>query len=652
MHQVLRHAVLSVVLVSSSICGLWADPSSTVPPDPTGNSLSADDPMPEVVVTANRLTTPVSQIANSMTVITAKDIEQKQSDTALKALDGVPGLTLLQNGASGENVGLFTRGSDAGHTLVLLDGVPLNNPMSTSRQFDALDQFFSDDIRQIEVVRGPLSTVYGSNATAGVVNIISQKGEGAPKGSFLFEGGAYQSFREAASASAGSEFGNAALSVSRFDTQGFPSADKSLGNSVNSLDGNTTGSLRLGLTAVADFENGLTARYGQSHTNVAATGGPNGDDPNYFIDERQWTLGDQSRLKLFSGAWEQVLGFSYTDDLQKFTDDLSAYPNSHYERGTFEGQMLEAHWQNNVEVVKGETLTAGVQAQQEWGREDDTTDYGYGLSDTLIDQTMTTGSYFLQSQTSVDDRFFVTLGGRLDAVSSFGQKLTYRSAAAYFIPEWGTKLKASYGTGFKAPSLYQLYSPYGDPTLKAENSAGWDAGFEQPIAHGALKVGATYFRNEFTDLIDFDNNTFLYNNISRAETLGWETFLSAKPLKDLMLRADYTYTWAVDLEKGEQLIRRPQNRADFSAFYQWDAWGAGLTVAYVGDRPDLDFSNFTTKSVTLASYTLVNLTASYQLDRTLKFFGRVENLFDTKYEEVFGYGTAGLSFYMGTKVSL
>jgi vitamin B12 transporter len=165
-------------------------------------------------------------------------------------------------------------------------------------------------------------------------------------------------------------------------------------------------------------------------------------------------------------------------------------------------------------------------------------------------------------------------------------------------------------------------------------------------------VGATYFRNDFTDLIDFDNITYLYNNVSRAETLGWETFLSAKPLKGLVLRADYTYTWAVNLEKGEQLIRRPQNRADLSAFYQWDALGMGLSVAYVGDRPDLDFSGGSASPVTLDPYTLVNLMASYQLDRYIKFFGRVENLFDTKYEEVFGYGTAGLSFYAGTKISL
>ncbi|HVZ80062.1 MAG TPA: TonB-dependent receptor [bacterium] len=655
MHPVLRRAVLSSVLLTAVSSGLWADPAI----EPMGDTLPSAAVLPEVVVTANRLDTPVSQVANSMTVITAKDIEQRQADTALKALEGVPGLTLLQNGAPGENVGLFTRGADAGHTLVLLDGIPLNNPMSIGRQFDALDQFFCDDIRRIEVVRGPLSTVYGSNATAGVVNIISEMGEGAPKGSFLFEGGAYHSFREAASASAGNDLGTAALSVSRFDTQGFPSADRSDGNSVNSQDANTTASLRLGLNGVQDLRDGFTARYSQSRTNVAATSGPFGDDPNYFVEERQWTLGDQVHLKLFQGAWEQELGASYTDDLQKFTDDIVdpvAYPNSHYERGVFEGQMVEAHWQNNVEVVKGETLVAGIQGQQEWGREDDTTDYGYGLSNTFIDQVTTTGSYFAESQTSIDGRFFATLGGRLDAVSSFGQKLTYRAAACYFVPGLGTKWKATYGTGFKAPSIYQLYSPYGNTGLLAETSEGWDLGVEQPIAHDSLKVGVTYFHTDFSDLIDFESTATPpygeYFNVSKAQTLGWETFLSSEPLKDLHLRADYTYTWAVDLDTGTQLIRRPQSRADVSADYRWSALETGINVAYVGERPDLDFSFYPAKTVVMSSYALVNLAASYAVDEHLKFFGRVNNLFDDRYEEILGYGTPGLSIYLGTKVSL
>lgn len=614
--------------------------------------------MPEVVVTANRLTTPVSQIANSMTVITAKDIERKQADTALSALQGVPGLTLFQNGAPGQSSGIFMRGADAGHTLVLMNGVPLNNPISTSREFDYLDQLSTDDISRVEVVRGPLSSVYGTNATAGVVNIITRPGGNAPQGSLFFEGGAYQSFREAATASAGNEIGNFNLSVSRFDTQGFPSADKNLGNSVNSLDGNTTASLGMGLLPSSDLDNSLFVRYSQAHTNLPAFGGTGGDDPNFFLDERLWVGGAQSKWSSKDGVWEQTLGLAFTDDLQQFTDDFSSYSYSHYERGVYEGQGAQVNWQSDLHPWKGETLVAGLQEQQEWGRVDDTTDYGYGLSQALVQSTATTGSYFLESQTTVLDRFFATLGGRLDAVSSFGSQFTYRAAVAYFIPGLETKFKASYGTGFTAPSLYQLYSPYGNTGLRPETSQGWDLGFEQPLAQGTVKIGITYFRTDFSDQIDFESTATPpygeYFNVSKSQTLGWETFLSAKPFEGLECRADYTYNWAVDLDTGEQLIRRPQDRADLSVHYQWKGAGLGIEVVYVGDRPDKYFDNFTytTTPVTLASYTLVNLMASYRLDEHLQFFGRVKNLFNTQYEEVYGYGTPGLSVYMGTKVSL
>ena len=627
--------------------------------DPPGNSPTSDlsFPIQEVVVTTNRLDTPLSQVANSMSVITSKDIEQKQAGTALEALQGVPGLTLLQNGAAGESSGIFMRGADAGHTLVLMNGVPINNPISTSREFDYLDQLFADDISRIEVVRGPMSTVYGTNATAGVVNILTQRGEGTPKGSLFFEGGAYESFREGATASGGNNLGDFNLAVSRFDSQGFPSADKTLGNSVNSLDSNSTASLQLGILPSPNLDNSLYVRYSQAHTNLPAFGGVGGDDPNFFMDERQWFTGTQTKWKLFDGALEQTLGLSFTDDLQLFTDDLSTYAGSHYERGAYEGQSAQISLQNDVHLWKGETLVLGVQGQQEWGRVDDTTDYGFGPSNAIIGATATTGSYFAESQTELMDRLFATLGGRLDAVSSFGNQFTYRGAVAYFVPDLGTKLKASYGTGFKAPSLYQLFSPYGNTGLQAENSTGWDIGFEQPLAGDQVKFGATYFHTDFSQLIDFEStstppNYGEYFNVSKSQTLGWETFASAKPVKGLELRADYTYTWAVNQDTGDQLIRRPQDRADFNASYQWKGLGFGLGLIYVGDRPDTAFTNFTATPITLPSYTLVNLLASYQADEHLKFFGRVENLFNTVYEEVYGYGTPGLSVYLGTKVSL
>jgi vitamin B12 transporter len=662
-----RGRVLSLVLVLGGIVSppsfLWADP---LLPESTGNSLTVESQantpsaqfgvaMPEVVVSTNRLDTPLSQVANSMSVITAKDIEQKQASTALDALQGVPGLTLLENGASGENSSLFIRGADAGHSLVLVDGIPMNNPISTDRSFTDFDQYFLEDVSQIEVVRGPMSTVYGTNATAGVVNIITQRGDGPPKGSLLLEGGAYDTFRESATASAGDKSVNYSLSASRYETDGFPSADKALGNTLNDSDENTTASFRLGILPSSDLDNHVYVRYIQSRTNLPSQGGANGDDPNYFVNERQWVVGSQSNWKLLDGQWEQVLGMSYTNDLQVYTDDFSSYANSHYERGALEGQSAQINWQNNINLWKGETLAAGIQEQEEWGREDDTADFGYGLSDTLIDRTTTTGSYFIESQTALLDRLFATLGGRLDAVSSFGSQYTYRGAVAYFVPGLETKLKATYGTGFTAPSIYQLYSPYGSASLRAETSEGWDAGFEQPFLGGAIKAGATYFHNDYTNLIDYENTATPpygeYFNIGKARTEGWETFASAKPITDLEIRADYTYTWAFDEQTGNALLRRPQNQADFSASYQWRGAHIGFNILYVGDRPDEAFLNYTSTPVTLPSYTLVNLMAAYDINANLKLFGRVDNLFNTVYEEVYGYGTPGISAYAGTKVS-
>ena len=643
----------------------WGDPpivessGNTLSVESSGNTLNVQSSvvLPEVVVTANRLDTPVSQVANSMTVITAKDIEQKQSSTVLDALQGVPGLTQTQNGGPGQNSGLFIRGADSGHTLVLMDGIPINNPISPSRDFEYLDQLFLDGVSQIEVVRGPLSTLYGTNATAGVVNIITQKGDGTSKGSVLLEGGTYNTFREAATASAGDKLGNFTLSVSRFETDGYPSADKTLGNMVNNGDGNSTASFRLDLSPLSNLENNVTVRYVKSRDNLDAFGGANGDDPNYFLDEQQWIVGSQSKLKLFNGDWEQVLGFSFTDDLQKYTDDFSSFINSHFERGAYEGQAAQINWQNNVNLLKGETLVAGIQLQQEWGRLDDTTDYGFGSSNAFVNQTTTTGSYFIENQTSLLDRLFITEGGRLDVVSSFGSQWTYRGTAAYFIPDIETKLKATYGTGFNAPTIYQLYSPYGSTSLQAESSDGWDAGFEQPFLGEKIKVGATYFQTHFSNLIDFVTtatppNYGQYVNIGKAETEGWETFASAKPFKNLDIRADYTYNWAINVQTGAQLQRRPQNQADFSASYQLGGASLGFSVLYIGDRSDLSFVNYVAVPVALPTYTLVNVMASYDFNSNIKLFGRVENLFNTIYEEIYGYGTPGLSFYAGTKITM
>ncbi len=655
----MRHVIYFSVFLCFSLVSPSFLLADEAPPDSTANTITAESPqnkavLPEVVVTANRLDTPVSQVANSMTVITKRDLDQKQITTVLDALRGVPGLDLIKSGGSGQLSSVFIRGGNGEHTLVLFDGIPLNDPISTTRQYADMDQLSVDNVKQIEVVRGPESPVFGSNAMGGVVNIITQEGVGTPSGSLLFEGGAYNTIREVVSARGGDAGGNFSLSASRYDTDGFPSADKSMGNIINNPDGNTTASLRLNASPTNNFEGHIIGRFVQSRTGLDDGSGPGMDNPNFFVDGRQFLWGGQAKLKLLNGDWEQTLGLSFTDHQRVFNNKLDpTYPSSFDQKATYDGQLIQAAWQNNLRPFAGETLVAGVQLHGESAEVNDVSDYGWGPTTTLLKQTSSTASCFVENQTSINDRLFLTLGGRLDSYNSFGSQYSFRGAAAFFIPGLDTKLKATYGTGFKAPSLYQLYSPYGNTALAPESSLGFDAGFEQPIAGKILLAGATYFHNDYDHLIDYDFATDKYININQAQTEGWETFVTAHPVKDLECRANYTYTFARNTLTGEQLLRRPQSKAGFDAFYKWDAADFGLSLIYLGDRQDVSFPPplYSKVPVTLPSYFLVNVMASYTVSEHLKLFARANNLLNQAYEEVYGYGTAGLSVYAGTKVS-
>ncbi|MGH7739902.1 MAG: TonB-dependent receptor, partial [bacterium] len=340
--------------------------AASVPVESSVNTISASTDLEPVVVTANRLDTPANQVSSSLTVLTAADLKEKQSSTLLDALRQVPGLHVTQSGGPGQNTAIYTRGGNDDATLIMMDGIPLNNPIDASGSYDYLDQLSLDGVKQIEVVRGPQSALYGSAAMAGVVNIITQDGKGPLGGSALFERGSYGTFQERVSAQGGDTGANFLLAASRFDTSGFPTADKSFGNSLNSPDSNTSGLLKIGASPVSNLGTDLTLRYSQSHTNLVDGGGADGDDPNYFADQKQLALADQSKLTL--GDWEQVLGISFVDDNRVYSDKYDpAYPDSADQKGNYDGQIAQLSWQNNLKVAPEETVVLGLQGYKEWG---------------------------------------------------------------------------------------------------------------------------------------------------------------------------------------------------------------------------------------------------------------------------------------------
>jgi vitamin B12 transporter len=620
--------------------------------------------MDEVVITANRLDVPEEDVTSSSTVITAKELEQKQAGTVQDAVQGVSGVDVAQEGNPGEISSVYIRGMASEFTLVLYDGIPLNDPVGTTSSYEFLDGLSLDGVKQIEVIQGPQSTLWGSSAAGGVINIIPQSGPSPLGGSVLMEGGSYGTSREVISAQGGDNNGYFNFDASHYNTAGFPALDtkgldasdaalESVGaGTVNNGDDNTSASLRLGSNLASNLEEKVLVRYNVSNTSVDAYNSNSSsqywlaDDPDYFILQKQFFVGSLTDWKLLDGSWEQQLNVSFSDDEQIYTGTVNPY-SAYTENGSYDGQTTQINWQNNIRLAKEETIILGIQGQKQWASVNDTSS-SYGI-DSLPVTTVQTGSGFAESQTSIDDRLFVNLGGRWEDQSQYGVHTTYQAGLAYFLPVLDTKVKANYGTGFAAPSLWQLYDPnYGNPNLQPETTSGYDFGFEQPIGgKNFINIGASYFDNELTNLFGYDAQ-YQTININNARTNGVESFVEFKGLQDLSFKASYTYDNAQDLTDNIPLARRPQNKADGDIDYKWGNAGFGASLIYTGDVFDEDFNG---NPITLPSYFLLNLRASYQVNSQVKLFARVDNLFNQWYEEAYGYSTPGLSAYGGTKVS-
>ncbi len=602
------------------------------------------------IVTATKLETPAREVASSVTVITKEEIKSKQQPNVLEILRTVPGLDVVQSGGHGQQTSVFMRGANSEHTLVLIDGIEINDPSSPNRVFD-FASLTTDNIERIEVVRGPESTLYGSDALGGVINIITKRGQGKPRLTVSTEGGSYKTHQEKIGLSGGNDLVNYTLFTSYLDTDGISSAGEDYGNDERDGYENVTASARIGLTPSDNFDIDFILRFTDTETDLDAFNGPGGDDPNYRSDYQSLALRTEARLLLFNELWEQKLGLSLTDYDRDTRDDKDAVRPNDAVRSSFKSNLYKIDWQNNLYLHKTNTLTVGIEYEEEELDVEDFQDQSWMFAPTTeeYDEKTNTTGYYLQDQIKLWDSFFTTLGIRHDDHEEFGSHTTYRIASTYSFKQTGTKIHATWGTGFKAPSLAYLYDPSsGNPDLDPEKSKGWDVGIDQPFWNNRASISLTYFENDFEDLIILDYSTWpaIAKNINEAKTKGVELGFTLNPLTDLLLSLSYTYTDAVEEETGDQLLRRPRNKFSANINYKFlDRGNANLNILYVGERDD-----YVGWSVSeLASYTVVNLAVSYKLTDDFRLFGRVDNLFDEEYEEVWGYGTAGIGGYAGAE---
>ncbi len=611
----------------------------------------------EITVTTTRIDTPTREIASSVTVLSREDIVRSRKTTVLEILRDIMGITLIQNGPVGSTASVHIRGGNAEHTLVMMDGVELNDPITPSRSID-LAHYSLDNVERIEVLRGPQSTLYGSDAISGVINIITRKGEGSPTITFSSQGGSFGTFSGGTSLNGSSKKFFYSVGAAFLQSSGFSAANEAYeGNSEKDGYQNLTLSSRLGYRISDNLEFDFVVRRIETEIDIDNFGGAFGDDPNNLQTYNSLFLKGQARWHLWNNRWEQKLNLSVVDYDRSYknpSDELHPFDS---DQAFYSSRFYKLDWQNNLYVHETNTVTIGIDYQQEHGESEYTSEGLWGPFQSLFphQRASTTGLY-IQDQLRFNGRFFATLGTRLDIHSQFGSSLTFRLAPAYFFENTGTKIKGTIGTGFKSPSLYQLYAPgtfwgpIGNKTLAPEKSTGWDIGMEQTFLSEKITLFAQYFSQTYINLIDFD---FLigYINIAEAKSKGFEFGFDGQLTKSLSLHASYTTASHIDKDTGDSLLRRPnshfQSRININFLTKGNI---EFSLLSIGRRDDTEFVGFTSERVTMPAYTLVNSIVSYDILSSTQIFLRLDNIFNTYYETVKGYGTPGLSIYGGFRL--
>ncbi len=646
----------SVLIVAAILAASGAAPGRAE----DGQAKPAASLQYDLVVTATRVETPGREVASSVTVITAAELARTRRTTVLDALRDVVGLSVIQNGGPGATASVSIRGANNEHTLVLLDGVALNDPVNPSRSYDLAHMSLAQ-VERIEILRGPQSPLYGSDAMGGVINIITRKGRGRPRLSLSASGGSYGTAGADAGLSGSSGRADYAFGLSALSTAGVSAASSRYpGNSEKDGYRNLTLSGRAGYALRPNLDLALTVRAVSARTEIDAFGGPYGDDPNDLQYYRSALARVLLRGLFLGQRWEQKLSLAWVGSDRKLVNPADpAHPLSS-ESGDFASGLVQADWQNNLFLSPSQTLTAGLELGREQARSDYVSTGPDGAYESSFPRERAeVAGLYIQDQWKAGNALFLAAGGRLDLHSRTGAALTYRLAPAFVIERTRTKLRATLGTGFKSPSLYQLFAPptawgpIGNSRLRPERVTGWDAGLDQDFLAGRVRLGLTYFADSFRDLIDFDYLAG-YVNIGRARTRGLELSLDARPLgadRPLTFRAAYTRLSARDEISGEALLRRPKDK--FTAecgtrlFRRFDVTASLLAM---GPRPDRDYSAPPYPTVALPGYLLLNAVVSTPVGRDLDLFVRLDNILNTHYEMVWGYGTYSFSLVAGVRL--
>ncbi|MDG4577370.1 MAG: TonB-dependent receptor [Defluviicoccus sp.] len=622
---------------------------------------AADEAAPTVVVTATRYPVDAETVGSAVTIITEQELQQQQTSFVSDILRDVPGVAVNRSGTFGTLTQVRIRGAESNHTLVIIDGVEVNDP-GGGNEFDFGD-LLASDIERIEILRGPQAILYGSNTIGGVINIITKRGKGAPTVTARAEGGSFHTFDGASSISGGDETVNGYLGLSGFRTAGI-----NISESGGENDGykNMTLNSSVNVKPAEILALSGTLRYVDAELQSDDFGTVSDSDgfiiPNDAdeVDEGTSLSGRaQAKLTLFDGAFENTLGYSglRTTSKTKSNGDESFNFNAHTNTVDYQGNVF---FDTPAFANASHTLTFVYERQQQTG-DNFSVFSGYSNFDSIINN-----GYAAEYRIGFWTRLFLTGGARYDQNNKFEDFTSPRFTGAFLIPETDSRLHASWGKGVQNPTLTELYGFFsnyvGNPDLKPENSTGWDIGVEQSFLVKRVVVDVTYFNNRIKDVISSEFDAALgasrpINLDGTSKIQGVEVAATAKIYDGLTLKAAYTYTDGEDPD-GDELVRRPPHLASTSLNYAFLKDDEGhrraninLNVDYNGSQKDFVYRSptFERSARTLDDYWLVNLAASYEFLPGLAVVGRIENLLDQDYEEVYGYRSPGIGAFAGLR---
>ncbi len=594
-----------------------------------------------ITITATKNAVKVAKTPSKVNIITAKQLKEKGIIYVKDALKDIPGIAVSSNGAFGGATSTYVRGLSSYYTKVLIDGIDVSDPSMPPPQFDFAN-LTTDDIKRIEIVQGAQSGLYGANAVAGVVNIITKKGKGKPYAKYSQKAGSFHTYKETGESGGSLGKFNYYIEGSRLDTDGISKMDKRHSDGSYSRGDEKDGYHKTGFSSRMEyafddsFTVGNVLKLYKTRNYL-----DNGWSPNWYPDDSAPSNNTPTAKSLRDESHFFMSKFYIDKTLKNFKIDLNAFymQNLRYYKSP-SSDYKGKRWGENVKAlytINRTKITAGIDHTME----------KYEDNSPFKKLRYNVGG-FLEVEQSIKN-LVLQGAAREDHYKTFGNHFTYKLGANYLVMPTNTILKANYSTGFRAPSIYELYAPPvpaywflgGNSKLTPERSKSWDFGFVQNLYGNKINLGATYFKNIIRNRIAYYHST--YKNVKgKTVSDGIELEAKIKPIEPLVIGANYTYTRSKDPDTGEQAARIPLRT--YTGYITLKALNNKLinTISgrYIGKR--FDDANHTNQT---GKYAVFDFTSIYNFNKNLEASVSVKNIFNRFYEEVYGYSTLPRSVF-------